>query len=778
MCHDRELLRSFIKDSLFFIRHIAVESEFLNYPARSCSHRTAFRRLTDAERTYRAAALSLLTTLVLLGSVPLVSGGPSVVYVDASYRTNGAIVTFPNVGGTGSYRVGSNAFNTIQAAVTNVSAGGTVHVAAGTYVENVPLDKPVSLLGPNAGKPGSALTRRPEAMLVPAINDPENIPILVVEASHVTIDGFLLDGHTPNPPIGFGHGYNANGVEVYAAAAIQNGCYPDMLDINHLTICNNIIRNFSYDGIYLDRYPFFSTPSGWNYIAANKFENMWEGLLTYALDSVIANNTITNVTHGLSVHGIDVAAPAGFVPTIISNSLTIAQWWPIEIEVTHAPGIWVNYRRGKASPLNVIANTINTPNPAPSGKIIRAMEVLAIDESGRVNFINNIVNGYGNCHEGLYAAACWSNHAATVIGGALRQIKNTGIVLKTTDPEWPPEWPRAVNTFLTVNNLNITTAPAGIGVLISQAPETPLNRAHVEVLGDTVIRGALIGVRVRGPRAGATLRSNRIPFSTGAVAVDVDGGRALLENNNLTGCTVAAIGVQNGGIIDAGDCTGGNVSGLGTGSNPNGSSAGFNILSNYGFDARPPWAITNSNSIVRAYLNIFGAAPEDRISQSFDGNVEFSEGGGLQLCAPPNVTVRFPRDIPTAPSSLAEFMMAGGNASTSSGTVVAADRFTTNNNRGYSIQRTYEVTDICGESATCEQLVVVQETGCTLSITNCSPRRTVLSVLGGAGDKYAILRSTNLIDWVFLHTNTVPFSFEDQNNAQDSCRFYRALYLP
>jgi hypothetical protein len=717
--------------------------------------------------------------LALLGSVILGwSAAPSIVYVDASYRTNGSIVTFPNVGGTGSYRVGSNAFNTIQAGVTNVSPGGTVHVAAGTYVENVPVCKPMSLLGPNAGKSGSDPARRLEAILVPAINDPENTPIILVEANNVTIDGFLLDGNNPRPPPFFGPGYNANGVQVYAAAAIQNGTYPDMRDVNRVTIRNNIIRNFSYDGVYLDRYPFFGSTSGWNYIVANKFENMWEGVLTYALDSVIAANTITNVNHGLSVHGLDVPAPPGFVPTIASNSLTIAQWWPVEIDVVHAPGIWINFRRGKSSPLNVIANTIDTPKPAPAGKIIRALEVLTIDEQGTVNLINNTVNGYGNCHEGIYAAACWSNHAVTVIGGALRQIRNTGIVLKTADPEWPAEWPRAVNTFLTVNNLNITSLPGSIGVLVSQAPETPLNLAHVELLADSCIRGASVGVQVRGTRAGATIRNNTLPFSVGAVGVGVDGGRTLLENNNLTGCTLAAIRIDNGGIVDAGDCTGGNVSGLGTGTNPAGSSAGLNVLSGYGFDAQAPWAITNSTGVARAYLSVFGASPQDRISKAFAGNVEFSESGGLQLLAPANITVRCLRDIPPAATNLATFVAAGGNASTSSGTVVTSDRLVPNTRGGYTLQRTYKVTDICGEWAISDQLIAVLEGCCTLSISNCSPQGTVLLLTGAAGDKYALLRSTNLVEWVALHTNTAPFSFEDKNSLRDKCRFYRALYLP
>ncbi|MBG0786730.1 MAG: hypothetical protein H0S79_16665 [Anaerolineaceae bacterium] len=38
-------------------------------------------------------------------------------------------------------------FDTIQEAVDNVAEGGTVHVAAGTYAENVVVDKPVSIIG-------------------------------------------------------------------------------------------------------------------------------------------------------------------------------------------------------------------------------------------------------------------------------------------------------------------------------------------------------------------------------------------------------------------------------------------------------------------------------------------------------------------------------------------------------------------------------------------------------------------------------------------------------
>ncbi|HYG33164.1 MAG TPA: hypothetical protein VEC99_00175, partial [Clostridia bacterium] len=299
--------------------------------------------------------------LAFTGNAQTASTSPSVVYVDASYPAeNGTVVTFPKIGGTGAYEIGRNAFPTIQAAADRVAAGGTISVAAGTYIENISIQKALSLVGPNAGKSGVDSSRGPEAIILPSINDPENIPIISVEASHTLINGFLLDGHNP----ALSGGYDANGVPVHAAAGVQNGIYPNTTDVDHITVQNNIVRNLSYDGVCLDRFPFLGASSGWNYILNNKFENMWEGLLTYSVEAVIAHNTITNVTHGLSVHGAVAPAPTGFAPIIASNTLSIAQWWPVEISLTRAPGIWVNYRRENASPLRVVGNVIDTPTPA------------------------------------------------------------------------------------------------------------------------------------------------------------------------------------------------------------------------------------------------------------------------------------------------------------------------------------------------------------------------------------------------------------------------------
>jgi Ca2+-binding RTX toxin-like protein len=60
--------------------------------------------------------------------------------------------------------VGSGGFTTIQAAVNAASNGDTILVAAGTYAELVTVDKDVTILGPNAGIPGTG-TRGTEAVV-------------------------------------------------------------------------------------------------------------------------------------------------------------------------------------------------------------------------------------------------------------------------------------------------------------------------------------------------------------------------------------------------------------------------------------------------------------------------------------------------------------------------------------------------------------------------------------------------------------------------------------
>lgn len=621
---------------------------------------------------------------------------PLRVYVDAAYSQTSGPVGFPASSPKQYHLIGFDAFATIQAAIDHVAPGGVVYVAPATYVESVLIDKPLFLLGPNAGIAGVNSSRKPEARIVPARNDPGNAPIISLESDDVVIDGLLLDGHNPQLP----GGYDANGVRVHAAAGVQNGTYPDLSDVAGITIRNNIITNISYDGICLDRYQYFGTSSAWNYIRDNYLVNMWEGMLTYSLDAVIANNVISNVTHGIGVHCVTTAAPKGFTPVVASNVLWVAQWWPVEINPARAPGIWINFRWDDAARLDVVGNVIHTPRDAPLLKNVIGLYALTIQRGSEVRFMDNIVDGQGHCTVGLLAASCSSNGAVLVSGGAIQGTRRAGVLADTLDPRWG-----AGDSYVTLTNVNLSALFAGAGVMALQESATPDLAAGIQVLGSTRISGAGCGVQVRGTNAWATVVGPHPFICENSVGIEVDAGRALIEGSLLTNNYAAAIAVENGGVVDAGDCEGANVTGLGAGSGPNGSSAGLNDLSGYGCDRVEPWAVRNEGSVPvladRNYLNI---GPGEDIYAAVSGPVRFSDAGVLKVVAPATRQVECLTDIPPGAKTAEQFIAAGGLVT--AGAISAVDFHDTvvpDRPGAYTVFRDYSLKGGCSQTATCQQ---------------------------------------------------------------------------
>lgn len=175
----------------------------------------------------------------------------SVVYVDDDFagKVNGDAVSFTHPAtGTVAAVFGDDAFASLSAAVARVQAAGTVYVAAGTYADNVVLDKPVAVVG--AGRAATTV--------VPALFNPDcsagggtpdsvcsgsSVPASIVflaRSSGVEISALAVDGINPSLA---GH---------ETAIAARNGIMTDVDGGPYLDfkVHDTDVRNIYLRGLY------------------------------------------------------------------------------------------------------------------------------------------------------------------------------------------------------------------------------------------------------------------------------------------------------------------------------------------------------------------------------------------------------------------------------------------------------------------------------------------------------------------------------------------------
>jgi hypothetical protein len=260
-------------------------------------------------------AWSTMPVQTLATAINLAIGAYTVTVTDVNGCTATATINV-NFSGTGPVHNTTLALNycTIQDAIDGASPGNTITVDAGTYAENIIVDKALTILGPNSANNPCFGGRVAEAIVVPGASAIASGEIFHIAASNVTISGFTIDGD--NAAILSGY-TSTNGADIDAAEGItvyETG-------VNNLTATNNIIQNLSYFGVTLYDYP-AGVPSTGHTIADNKIQNLgtydgtsgidfWGGgvLLYNNQYAAVTNNCMENVRIGIQTGNFSQANP-------------------------------------------------------------------------------------------------------------------------------------------------------------------------------------------------------------------------------------------------------------------------------------------------------------------------------------------------------------------------------------------------------------------------------------------------------------------------------------
>ncbi len=340
--------------------------------------------------------------------VVVCSTNQPIVYVDDNY-TNlaiGTMVTFPNGAGSPTHSIGCDAFATIQGGENAVAAAGTVNVAAGTYAEQLTLNKVVHLVGPNAGMTGYA-ARGAEALIVPpsALNVSDSpkewsaVPIINITADGVSMDGFKISGD--NTLVA---GYSYAGMNVCAGLAVHSTA-------NNVQFLNNIVEKVTYTGFHSEGGQVSPHYTGL-VVTRNLFDSIHDLNQLgygYAMDiqgtaGTITDNKVTNTRTGMEIQPYQVVGS----PTIVSNN-NISVW---------RLGIYYNYAEVNASSWTITANQIASclPPEAPTGPVvwegIRAETMRASGNGGLI--MSNTVDGTVALTDPTHAV--WGGFAHAVWG--------------------------------------------------------------------------------------------------------------------------------------------------------------------------------------------------------------------------------------------------------------------------------------------------------------------------------------------------------------------------
>ena len=306
------------------------------------------------------------------------------------------------------------AVQTIQHGVNLVDPGGVVEVAAGIYIENVTIDKELTLLGAQRDILPITINERggvgSESLVRPPASFPLYSNLFTVLVDNVTINGFMLDG---NNPALTDCTFSSNGICLHSGGGVANGLHTDGIlptdfshPVNNLIVSYNIFRNLNQHGVGLSSDSY--TPAGNNIITKNVFDNMvlgtdiglygprravWLNRNQYAS---VTENIITRIQNGIHINEFTLQNP-GVDKLVALNSIE-----------AYSRGIFVLGFFGTSTAFDLSNNTISgTETAGIELKTIRSQITILVEgnsisgnsigvdvnDQTRANLFHNIIDG-------------------------------------------------------------------------------------------------------------------------------------------------------------------------------------------------------------------------------------------------------------------------------------------------------------------------------------------------------------------------------------------------
>ncbi|KXK11832.1 MAG: polymorphic outer membrane protein [Chloroflexi bacterium OLB14] len=389
---------------------------------------------------------------------------------------------------------------TIQEAINLADAGNTIQVPAGTYTENLTIDKGLTLLGPNSAINPNTGSRVAEAIIQPATSNPDPNTscsiIAYLSTSNITIKGFTFDGD--NPSLTSGVMIGSADVDACELLAGYEG-------MGNIVVENNILRHSTYSGIDFYNYTVDTATSG-NYIRYNLFENIGEttynwgiGILLYNnFYADVSDNVLNNVRVGIQTGNFYQANP-GSTGVINNNQINV---WRL--------GIFHNLWYSAASDMPITNNTITAMDSTGStkwnGMLISSFQT-AVDTTITNNTINigsitqNPASGYNMWN--ITTSAPITISGGTVTGG------NYGVWVNNFEGYNS----NATATTAYVDGVTITNA-IDAGIYVLDSPSNTNNATVQAVITNTTISNSGKGVHVANADATAEVRNSTIANST------------------------------------------------------------------------------------------------------------------------------------------------------------------------------------------------------------------------------------------------------------------------